>query len=81
MSAPDTEEFDPKTFLKSLTNRPGVYRMLNSKGKVIYVGKAGALRKRVSSYFQRSVTDAKTAAMMRRRFVQRNRGSQRMRAL
>ena len=64
MSAADTENFDSRTFLRSLTNRPGVYRMLNAKGKVIYVGKAGSLRKRVSSYFQRSVTDAKTAAMM-----------------
>jgi excinuclease ABC subunit C len=57
-------EFDPKTFLKSLTHRPGIYRMLNAKGKVIYVGKAGDLRKRVSSYFSRKPTDAKTASMM-----------------
>lgn len=56
--------FDPKTFLKSLTHRPGIYRMLNAKGKVIYVGKAGDLRKRVSSYFSRKPTDAKTASMM-----------------
>lgn len=56
--------FDSKTFLKSLTHRPGVYRMLNGKGKVIYVGKAGDLRKRVGSYFQRKQTDAKTASMM-----------------
>ncbi|MDA0680745.1 MAG: excinuclease ABC subunit UvrC [Proteobacteria bacterium] len=56
--------FDSRTFLKSLTHRPGVYRMLNGKGKVIYVGKAGDLRKRVGSYFQRKQTDAKTASMM-----------------
>jgi excinuclease ABC subunit C len=56
--------FDPGPLLRSLTNRPGVYRMLNAKGKVIYVGKARNLRKRVASYFRRSVQDAKTAAMM-----------------
>jgi len=39
--------------------------MLNAAGKIIYVGKAGDLKKRVASYFQRSVTDAKTAAMMK----------------
>jgi excinuclease ABC subunit C len=64
MSATAIEEFDPRTFLKSLTNRPGVYRMLNAKGKVIYVGKAGSLKKRVSSYFNRNIADAKTVAMM-----------------
>ena len=38
--------------------------MINAKEKVIYVGKARDLRKRVSSYFQRSHSDAKTAQMM-----------------
>jgi excinuclease ABC subunit C len=50
MSTAADSEFDARTFLRSLTNRPGVYRMLNDKGQVIYVGKAGNLRKRVSSY-------------------------------
>ena len=65
MTRPDKLEFDAKSFLRSLTNRPGVYRMLNTKGKVIYVGKARNLKKRVSSYFQRTHADAKTAAMMK----------------
>lgn len=56
--------FDEKPFLRSLTHRPGVYCMLNAKHKVIYVGKARDLKKRVSSYFQRSHSDAKTASMM-----------------
>ena len=58
--------FDFKAFLASLTHRPGVYRMLNAKDGVIYVGKALDLKKRVSSYFQRTHSDAKTALMMHR---------------
>ena len=64
MSAPDDNPFEPKSFLQSLTRRPGVYQMLNAKHKIIYVGKALDLRKRVSSYFQRTHADAKTASMM-----------------
>lgn len=58
--------FDPSNLLKSLTHRPGAYRMLDAKGKVIYVGKARDLKKRVSSYFQKQHADAKTAAMVAR---------------
>ena len=58
------KSFDTRSFLASLTHRPGVYRMLNAKSKIIYVGKASDLKKRVSSYFSRSHSDAKTASMM-----------------
>lgn len=60
----DERQFDHTSFLRSLTHRPGVYRMLDAKHKVIYVGKARDLKKRVSSYFQRSHESVKTAAMM-----------------
>ncbi len=56
--------FDVKSYLRSLTHRPGVYRMCDAKHKVIYVGKARDLKKRVSSYFHRSHDSVKTAAMM-----------------
>ena len=46
--------FDAKEFCCRLPSQPGVYRMMNAAGQVIYVGKAIDLRKRVSSYFQKS---------------------------
>ena len=60
----DAAAFDAKSFLRTLTHRPGVYRMLDAKHKVIYVGKARDLRKRVATYFHRTQTSPKTAAMM-----------------
>ncbi len=47
--------FDHREFLKGLTHRPGVYRMLDASGEVLYVGKARDLRRRVASYFSRSL--------------------------
>ncbi len=57
-------EFDANDFLKHLTNQPGVYRMYNQEGDVIYVGKAKNLKNRVSSYFRLKVDNAKTRALV-----------------
>lgn len=58
--------FDIRDFLKTLTQLPGVYKMLDAKGEVIYVGKAKNLKKRVSSYFLKSTASPKQSAMVSR---------------
>ena len=72
--APDSSEhavatpaaFDPAAVLAHLTHKPGVYRMLDAAGTVVYVGKARDLKRRVASYFQGSrAHDGKTIAMIR----------------
>jgi excinuclease ABC subunit C len=57
--------FDPEAALRSLTQRPGVYRMLDAAGAVLYVGKARNLRSRVASHFRGAATSAKTQALRR----------------
>ncbi len=59
-----TSEFDSASFLKNLTSRPGVYRMIDDTGKVIYVGKAKNHKKRVSSYCRKTGLTAKTRVMV-----------------
>ena len=59
-----TSAFDAGDFLGTLTSRPGVYRMLDAQGRVLYVGKARNLKKRVSSYFRKTGLNAKTQALV-----------------
>ncbi|OOY41935.1 hypothetical protein BOV91_08870, partial [Solemya velum gill symbiont] len=50
----ESSAFDHRAFLARLTSRPGVYRMLDANGDLLYVGKAKNLKRRVSSYFTRA---------------------------
>ncbi len=56
--------FDARDVLNTLTSHPGVYRMLDGSGKVLYVGKARNLKKRVTSYFRRTGLSSKTRALV-----------------
>ena len=61
---PTQPPFDSRSFLATLTHRPGVYRMLSAEDTVLYVGKAKDLRKRVASYFGSKAHLPKTQALM-----------------
>jgi len=52
-------------FVKQLPNSPGVYRMLNAEGDVLYVGKARSLKKRVSNYAQGRLHSNRLTRMVR----------------
>ncbi|MGH8397823.1 MAG: excinuclease ABC subunit UvrC [Gammaproteobacteria bacterium] len=58
------QTFDSERFLKNVTGAPGVYRMLDAHGGILYVGKAANLKKRLGSYFRKSGVSPKNQAMM-----------------
>lgn len=56
--------FDSSAFLASCSGRPGVYRMFDADAKLLYVGKAKNLKKRLASYFRKTGQAPKTAALV-----------------
>ncbi len=63
-ASPASARFDGKAFVRTLTGAPGVYRMFDRADELLYVGKAGNLKKRVGSYFLKPKMDPRIAAMV-----------------
>ena len=52
--------------LRTLPEKPGIYQYFDSEGKILYVGKAKNLKKRVSSYFNKTQENGKTIMLVKR---------------
>ncbi|WP_230655715.1 excinuclease ABC subunit UvrC [Psychrobacter sp. I-STPA10] len=70
MSKDNTSQEDRATrlnhLIKRLPNLPGVYKMLDKNGDILYVGKAKSLKNRVNSYFAKTIEHPKTRALVAR---------------
>lgn len=64
MESDTPQAFDGKAFVRTLTSSPGVYRYFDADGELLYVGKAGNLKKRVGSYFLKPRLEPRIAAMI-----------------
>ncbi|MBD8873876.1 excinuclease ABC subunit UvrC [Rhodanobacter sp. DHB23] len=64
MQPTSPQAFDGKAFVRTLTTSPGVYRYFDEDGELLYVGKAGNLKKRVGSYFLKPRMEPRIAAMI-----------------
>ncbi|MBL8298942.1 MAG: excinuclease ABC subunit UvrC [Rhodanobacteraceae bacterium] len=63
-TSPHTAPFDGKAFVRHLSSSPGVYRMIDARGELLYVGKARDLKKRVGSYFLKPRLEPRIMAMI-----------------
>ena len=64
MTSPNSEELLSQ--VAALPLLPGVYRYFDADGNVLYVGKAISLKKRVSSYFQKTTAEPASATWWER---------------
>ncbi|MCK5823473.1 MAG: excinuclease ABC subunit UvrC [Bacteroidales bacterium] len=55
-----------KNIVSVLPDKPGVYQYFDTDGKILYIGKAKNLKKRVSSYFSKNHNNAKTRILVRK---------------
>lgn len=55
-----------KNILKVLPDKPGIYQHIDKDGRILYIGKAKSLRKRVSSYFSKQHTHGRTWVMVQK---------------
>jgi excinuclease ABC subunit C len=64
MSTPE----ELKNIVSNLPDEPGIYQYFDSKGTIIYIGKAKRLKKRVASYFNKNHNNRKTILLVRKIF-------------